>query len=286
LRIGKVRKVRLICGPHQVIRLVCLSMLAAGVIATAMAIVGFRLNMTNLVLGGIFVLVVGILAFHVQLALRELRGRSESIEQAATKAEEHYIDVLGRIVKYVEARNKYTEGHSERVGAMAAKVGAELGFDREMCKSLSLAGELHDIGMLAIPERIIQRRSELGVDAFRCVMEHPEVAFEVLKPLKSLEAMLPAIRHHHERMNGTGYPTGLAEEDIPIEARILAVTDSYDAMTHDRPNRSAMTPLSAMMELRRCTPAGYDPDCVEALGKVMNLPCLEEVANLSGMEIT
>lgn len=282
MRIGKIR---LVCGTHQTIRLVCLSMVATSVIATAMAIVGFRMNMTNLVLGGVFVLIAGVLVFQVQLSLRALRGRSESLQQAATEAERHYVDVLGRIVKYVEARNKYTTGHSERVGAVSEKIGRELGFDTEMCQSLNLAGQLHDIGMLAIPERIIQRRSELGVDAFRCVMEHPEVAFEVLRPLQSLAGILPAIRHHHERMNGTGYPTGLSDEGIPIEAKILAVADSYDAMINDRPNRSAMTPLSAIMELRRCTPAGYDPDCVDALGRVMNLPCLEEVAGLSKSEI-
>ncbi len=282
----KISKMRLVCGDRQTIRLVCLSMVAAGVIATAMAMVGLRMNMTNLVLGGVFVLIAGVLVFQVQISLRALRGKSESLQQAATEAERHYIDVLGRIVKYVEARNKYTTGHSQRVGSLAERIGREMGFGPEMCRSLNLAGQLHDIGMLAIPERVIQRRTELGVDAFRCVMEHPEIAFEVLKPLKSLADVLPAVRHHHERMNGTGYPTGLSDEGIPIEARILAVADSYDAMTNDRPNRSAMTPLQAIMELRRCTPAGYDPDCVDALGRVMNLPCLEEVAGMTNIEIS
>ncbi len=282
----KIGKMTLVCGDRQTIRLVCLSMVAAGVIATAMAIVGFRMNITNLVLGGVFVLIAGVIVFQVQISLRALRGRSESLQQAATEAERHYIDVMRRLVKYVEARNKYTTGHSDRVGVLAEKIGREMGFGQEMCQSLNLAGQLHDIGMLAIPEHILHRRTELGVDAFRCVMEHPEIAFEVLKPLKSLADILPAIRHHHERMNGTGYPSGLSDAGIPVEARILAVADSYDAMTNDRANRPAMTPLQAIMELRRCTPAGYDPDCVDALGKVMNLPCLEEVAGLSSMEIS
>ena len=116
--------------------------------------------------------------------------------------------------------------------------------------------------------------SGLRVAEFRTIQKHSEVSYEILKPLESLREVLPAIRYHHERMNGTGYPAGIREEEIPLGARILAVADAYDAMTHDRPHRSAMTPLAAMKELDRCTPHGYDRTCVDALAGMMHLPLL------------
>ena len=141
---------------------------------------------------------------------------------------------------------------------------------------LELAGQLHDIGLLAVPETIIQSYARFGVEEFRSVQKHSEASYEVLKPLEMLADVLPAVRYHHERLNGTGYPAGLKEGQVPLGARILAVADSYDAMTHDRPHRAAMSPLVAMRELQRCCPSGYDPECVEALAEIMNIPALEE----------
>ena len=143
---------------------------------------------------------------------------------------------------------------------------------------MNLAGRLHDIGLLAVPESILEQRAGISEGDFRSIKRHPSIAWEVLNPLKSLAEILPAIRHHHERMNGTGYPSGLSGEEVPLAARILAVADSYDAMTHDRPHRSAVTSLSAVMELRRCTPDGYDARCVEALAEVLHLPVPEKLA--------
>ncbi|HUS47107.1 MAG TPA: HD domain-containing phosphohydrolase, partial [Phycisphaerae bacterium] len=125
------------------------------------------------------------------------------------------------------------------------------------------------------PGSVRMLRSRLAVAEFRTVQKHPEVSYQVLRPLRSVAPILPAIRYHHERMNGSGYPEGLKGDKIPLGASIIAVADSYDAMTHDRPHRPAMTPLQAMMELRRCTPAGYDGRCVDAMAEIVNLPDLE-----------
>ena len=111
----------------------------------------------------------------------------------------------------------------------------------------------------------------------RTVREHSDISYEVLKPLAMLAPVLPAIRHHHERTNGTGYPAALAGDAIPLEARILAVADAYDAMTHDRPHRQALSSLVALRELRRCCPSGYDSRCVEALAEVLHAPAMEKV---------
>jgi HD-GYP domain-containing protein (c-di-GMP phosphodiesterase class II) len=139
---------------------------------------------------------------------------------------------------------------------------------------LSLAGRLHDIGLLAVPRDVLEKSTSLDREEFRIIKKHSEVSYEVLKPLGCLEDVLPAIRFHHERMNGTGYPSGLVGQAIPLEARIVAVADAYDAMTHDRPYRPALSPLQAMEELQRCTPEGYDKECVDALGRIMNFDVL------------
>jgi HD-GYP domain-containing protein (c-di-GMP phosphodiesterase class II) len=155
-------------------------------------------------------------------------------------------------------------------------MGGQLGLDHRLRGLLSLAAQVHDIGLLAVPEEILNRPSRLGNDEFRTIRKHPEMSFRILQPLTFMTEVLPAVRYHHERMNGTGYPHGLAGQEIPLSARILAVADAYDAMTHDRPHRPALAAIEALRELRRCTPAGYDERCVAALEAIMHLARLEE----------
>ena len=229
---------------------------------------------TTLVLSGMLVVVTALMVLRLWWAMGRLAEMFSTARSTVVECEAHYVSVLRRMMKYVEAREALGGGHSQRVGALAAKIAAHLAMDPEQCRLLGLAGELHDIGLLAIPEGMLNQHSRIGVAEFRTIQKHSEVSYEILKPLESLRAVLPAIRHHHERMNGTGYPMGIREMAIPLGARILAVADAYDAMTHDRPHRAAMTPLAAMNELERCTPAGYDRQCVDALARVMHLPQL------------
>ena len=234
-------------------------------------------NAVTLALGGVIVLIATLTVVQVHQAICDLRRQSDMIRRAATEAEQHYVEVLWRIVRFVEARHKYTRGHSERVAALSEQIARKMGLPVQRCDELRMAGRLHDLGMIAVPQKIVNGRDRIGADSFRIVKKHPEAAYEILKPLKSLSGALPAVLAHHERMNGTGYPSGLGGTEIPIEARILAVADAYDAMTHDRPYRAAMSPLTALEELRRCAPAGYDPDCVAALAELKNLPELKQL---------
>ncbi|MDP7162781.1 MAG: HD-GYP domain-containing protein [Phycisphaerae bacterium] len=222
------------------------------------------------------VVVVALLGFGMYRLLRQLHSHSGQVQQSAAEAEQHYIDVLRRVIHTVEARDKYMVGHSERVGQLARSLAERMGLSQQQCRMLQVAAQLHDIGMVAIPQQMVNTKARIDVQGFRQIKKHSEIGYEVLKPLESLAEVLPAVRYHHERMNGTGYPAGRRGDEIPLAARILAVADSYDAMTHDRPYRPAMMPMAAVQELRRCTPAGYDPQCVEALGEVMRLPQLEE----------
>jgi HD-GYP domain-containing protein (c-di-GMP phosphodiesterase class II) len=254
-------------------------LLAVAVCATILVSHGWKT--TSLVMGGVVVMVVGLMLLRIHWSLRMLSNHSEGLSQAAAIAEEHYIDVLLRIVRSVEARDKYSIGHSERVGNLAGKMAEEMGLPDHEVRQLGIAGQLHDIGMVAIPEHIVVGRAKMGTQGFRTIKTHSQIGYDVLMPLKSISSVLDATRYHHERMNGTGYPQGLRGEEIPLCARIVAVADAYDAMTHDRPQRLALSSFAAVRELRRCTPAGYDSDCVKALAECLNLPVLEEALSVT-----
>ena len=255
-------------------RTVCLTALAMAVAGLAVGIAPAASH--RWVLGGVLVVLAGQIGWLVYRSVRHLAHREASLRQASAEAEAHYVDVLRRVVHFTEARDRFTVGHSQRVGELAGQIARKLGLDDRAVAQLRQAGELHDIGLVAISDELLNEKSLIAPDAFRRVQAHSEIGYEVLRPLGSLEPILPAVRHHHERMNGTGYPDALAGEQIPLAARILGVADSFDAMTHNRPHRPAMTRLNAIRELRRCSPAGYCADCVAALAEVFHVTALEE----------
>lgn len=249
-------------------------LLAVAVCATIVISDGWKT--TSLLVGGVVVAVVGLMLLRIHGSLDTLFKHSEGLSEAAAVAEEHYVDVLLRIVRSVEARDKYSMGHSERVGRLAKSIAEQLGLSKHDVRQMQIAGELHDIGMVAIPEHIIACRAKMGAEGFRTVKTHSQIGYDVLKPLQNIAIALDAARYHHERMNGTGYPQGLVGDEIPLSARIVAVADSFDAMTHDRPHRLAMSSHVAVQELQRCAPAGYDLECVNALAECLSFPVLEE----------
>jgi len=254
-------------------------LLAVAVCATIL--VSHGLKTTSLVMGGVVVAVVGLMLLRIHWSLNMLSSHSEGLSESAAIAEEHYIDVLLRIVRSVEARDKYSIGHSERVGKLSWKMAENMGFSDHEVRQLGIAGELHDIGMVAIPEHIIVGKAKMGTQGFRTIKTHSQIGYDVLLPLQSISGVLDAARYHHERMNGTGYPSGLRGQEIPLCARIVAVADAYDAMTHDRPQRLALSSFAAVQELRRCTPAGYDSDCVNALAECLHFPILKEALSVT-----
>ena len=268
------KRIRLVSEAYEVVRPVSVYLVAIGVLAYTMATAGGRVHCA--ILGFGIVCIASAMILQVRRAVRDLRRQSRDARRAAAEAERHYAEMLRRIITFVEGREKFRRGHSENVGRLAGSIGRQMGLPEETCELLILGGRLHDIGLVAVPDACRNGYNRFGVEEFRSIQKHSEVSYEVLKPLEMLADVLPAIRTHHERMNGTGYPAGLAGEEIPLGGRIFAVADAYDAMTHDRPHREAVSPLQAMRELRRCSPAGYDPACVEALAEVMNIPVLEE----------
>lgn len=190
---------------------------------------------------------------------------------SAQEAERHYFEVLRGVVRVVEDRDPHTAGRSERISRLTAMMAEHLGLPEARAKLLALVAEVHDIGLLSVPPRILRKPTGLNGGEYGVVQDHCDVGCRMLEPLTFLGPVLPAVRHHHERMNGTGYPEGLTGENIPLEARILAVADSFDAMTHDRPHRAALTTPQAVSELIRCADVGYDRQCVIALAHAVHM---------------
>jgi|GEM_PF-979417 len=164
----------------------------------------------------------------------------------------------------VDAKDKYTCGHSERVATYAVEIARSMGFDSDNINLLKVAGMLHDLGKIGVPDNVLNKPGALSKEERASIQQHPSVGESILRRAPQLDALLPAILFHHERWDGTGYPNGLAGIEIPLIARIMAVADSFDAMTSDRPYRKAMTVEAAMLELKANAGTQFDPDIVDA----------------------
>ena len=173
------------------------------------------------------------------------------------------------LAKAVDARDTYTGNHNERVGELAARVAARLGLAAEQVELTRLAGSLHDLGKLAIPEEILRKPGTL-TDSERLVLErHPQIGFRMLDSL-GVDPVADLVLHHHERWDGAGYPDGLRGDRIPLGARIIFVTDAYDAMTSDRIYRSKRSAEAALAELERCSGTQFDPGIVAAFAEELD----------------
>ncbi len=169
----------------------------------------------------------------------------------------------------LEAKDAYTRGHSQRVGELSARLAQELGEPSESCARLRLGGLLHDIGKVAVPENILHKPAQLTDAEFRRVMVHPVVGWEICRRLRSAAPVLDVIRSHHERFDGSGYPEGLAGEEIPWRARILSVVDALDALTSERPYRARLSVAGGIDLLRDETARGkWDPRVFDALERL------------------
>lgn len=183
---------------------------------------------------------------------------------------ERVESVVTTLALSIEGRDPYTQGHCERLSGMGAVLGARLGLSDREVDALRLAGSLHDIGKVAVPDAILLKRGPLTADERLIIQEHPIRGEEICRPIKSFGLVLPIIRHHHERLDGTGYPDRLRGEAIPLTARILQVVDVYDALTTDRPYRQAIDPAEALATLHEEVARGWwDPSVVEAFGAMV-----------------
>jgi putative nucleotidyltransferase with HDIG domain len=193
--------------------------------------------------------------------------RPEVVELAQLRRLAHGPDRAARfraaasLAKAVDARDTYTGSHSTRVAELGAWIAARLGLDAEQVELARLAGSLHDLGKLAIPEEILRKPGPLTPPERLVLERHPQIGFRMLESL-GVEPVAEWVFRHHERWDGLGYPDGLAGDEIPLGARIIFIADAYDAMTSDRAYRGRLTPQDAVAELERCAGTQFDPAIV------------------------
>jgi HD-GYP domain-containing protein (c-di-GMP phosphodiesterase class II) len=186
------------------------------------------------------------------------------------ESEKLVLGMLRTMSHAIEARDPYTFGHSERVGRVAYEVAARLQLSEVACQEIYVTGVLHDIGKIGIPDQVLLKAGKLDPDELRIIQQHPEIGHKILEEFDKLKFALPGVLYHHERIDGGGYPHGLKGENIPLMARILAVSDAYDAMTSSRIYRNAMGQERAIEILQNGLGTQWDERAVRACVEYVN----------------
>lgn len=205
----------------------------------------------------------GILAQFSQRQPR--RGLFEELflREEIARINDRYTEVMIGLINSLEAKDRYTKGHSGRVAQYGVLLARGMGYDDEGLKRVEQAALLHDIGKLAIPDAVLNKPGKLTPEELALIKSHPARGCAIIQSIESLSDKAPGIRHHHEWMDGSGYPDGLRGEDIPLDARIIAVADVYDAMTSLRAYRQPLSRLEAIDHLRQEAGAHLEPRCVD-----------------------
>ncbi len=221
-------------------------------------------------------------------AIRNERDRaidSERRERRFRRQLDSALDsVLAFVSRLMEEKESHTAGHSQTVAALARACAAQLGLPPAQQELAAVAGMLHDVGKLAIDTEVLTRPGLLTPDELRHMREHAARGEKILASVPYLRDAAPAIRHHHERWDGCGYPDGLAGEAIPIMARIVTVCDSYDAMVADRPYRPPKSPIEALAELRELAGEQFDPQVVEAFCALLTCEASLQALRVHGLD--
>ena len=178
--------------------------------------------------------------------------------------------VLFSMARAIEAKDSYTQGHVERVSRLAVRLGNHLGLPDEEIDALRKGGILHDIGKIGVPDKILNKAGPLTTEERKIIRMHPDQGAKICEKLKSIRGAIPVIRHHHERLDGTGYPDHLSGEDIPLVARIMTIVDIYDALTTTRSYRKRLPPDVALEIMWEEAKKGWwDQDVLEEFGKML-----------------
>src|SRR5882672_10595650 len=195
-------------------------------------------------------------------SLLKLKMRTDELERAEA--------VLFSLARSIEGKDPYTHGHCERLAEYSASLGKHLGLAEDVLTALRRAGVVHDVGKIAVPDSIILKPGGLSPEEWKLMREHPVVGERICEPLKSFRLVLPIIRHHHEKFDGSGYPDGLRGENIPITARVLQIVDVYDALTTERPYKKAFSITEALQTMKEEVGKGWwDPQIFDEFEKLM-----------------
>ncbi len=179
-----------------------------------------------------------------------------------------FVGTLESLSASIDAKDPYTRGHSERVAQLAAALAQSHGLDEEHADRIRIAGIVHDVGKIGVPEAVLTKTGRLTPDEFAQMKRHPEIGFQILKDIPMMDDVLPGVLHHHERFDGAGYPHGLSGEQIPLVARVLGLADAFDAMSSHRTYRSAMVRARVFQELAENAGKQFDPALVDSFMRV------------------
>jgi HD-GYP domain-containing protein (c-di-GMP phosphodiesterase class II) len=184
------------------------------------------------------------------------------LDNAVLYAEQQalFLGTLEALTASIDAKDRYTCGHSRRVAHLSHRLALAIGMSEEDADRVRIAGLVHDVGKIGVPEAVLVKAGRLTDQEFDAIKKHPEIGFRILKDIRLLTDVLPGVLHHHERYDGRGYPHGIAGEAIPQLARIIALADTFDAMSSNRSYRAAMPRAETLAEITRCAGAQFDPE--------------------------
>jgi putative nucleotidyltransferase with HDIG domain len=193
-----------------------------------------------------------------------------SFDEMTDKLQRQHLSTIRALTSAIDARDPYTMGHSVRVGQLAMMLGKQLGMDERLLARLEIGGYLHDIGKIGIRDAVLLKPERLTSEERKIIEEHPQIGLAILEPVDLPPEVVEFVQGHHERLDGSGYPRGLRNEQVSVQARIAAVADMYDAITSERPYRDPMSPQEALELLRSESGRLLDPRVVLALSAIMD----------------
>ncbi|MFM7134147.1 MAG: HD-GYP domain-containing protein [Planctomycetota bacterium] len=170
-----------------------------------------------------------------------------------------FLGALSAFVSAIDAKDPYTRGHSQRVALVSRQIAEAIGLDADEVKTVHIAGLVHDVGKIGVPEQVLRKQGRLDDDEFALIRQHPVIGWRILRDIPQFAPMLGGVRHHHERFDGAGYPDGLAGEGIPLSARIISIADTFDAMSSTRTYRAARPRRTVLEEMARHGGTQFDP---------------------------
>jgi len=206
---------------------------------------------------------------------RELKENSRELEES-------YVATLRLLATVIDARDKYTRGHSARVARLSMALGRRMGLGETEAKDLEISSMFHDVGKIRIPDSILNKEEPLSKEEYAEMMQHTRIGAKILEVAPSLNKHMIAALYHHERFDGSGYPEGLKGENIPMTAAVISIADAFDAMTTSRPYRPAMTHDEAVAEIKRCKGTQFHPQITEEFLELLRSPELDTLRQLEG----
>jgi len=202
--------------------------------------------------------------------IENIKEYIKNLNKANKEKEKLFVSSIRSLANAIEARDAYTRGHSERVTAYSVRIARGMNLDKTEIERIRYAALLHDIGKIKIPQDVLNKPGRLTEEEYGVMKEHPVFGAKILEPVEEFGEILPYLYHHHERFDRRGYPDGLGGKDIPLASRILAVADTFDAMTSDRPYRNALPMKIAIQELEKNAGTQLDPEIVQIFVTIIN----------------